>query len=173
MLYAGVIIDISHSAVDKVFYYELPENINAETGMLVKVPFGKGNTVRDGYIVEIADKVDIEADKLKSVISLSDNEPVISQRRLQLAVWMKKKYYTTLSSCIQCMLPVMVNKKKKYIISLNTENPDLWELIRGIRPAAKKQLAMIELLKSFFITEKQGRPSLLLWRQRNQVAPLP
>ena len=43
VLYAKVILDMSNSKIDRVFDYEIPFEFldKAETGMRVKVPFGK------------------------------------------------------------------------------------------------------------------------------------
>ena len=44
-LYADVVIDISHEALDKIFQYRVPLSLRETVtpGVRVCVPFGKGN----------------------------------------------------------------------------------------------------------------------------------
>ena len=67
--YANVIIDIVHTAVDRVFQYEIPEELWEElsVGMKVRVPFGKGNRLRDGYIIGFTDKTDYDPLNIKRI----------------------------------------------------------------------------------------------------------
>ena len=56
MIYADVIIDISHEKLDRDFQYRVPEELeqSIKSGVVVTVPFGKGNTVRKGYVIGIS-----------------------------------------------------------------------------------------------------------------------
>ena len=56
--YARVIIDISHEKVDRPFCYKVPETLvhEIEVGSCVEVPFGKGNTLRKGYVIELMEQ---------------------------------------------------------------------------------------------------------------------
>ena len=58
MIYADVIIDISHEKLDRDFQYRVPERLEKEIspGVVVTVPFGKGNTLRKGYVIGISEK---------------------------------------------------------------------------------------------------------------------
>ena len=49
-LYADVIIDISHEAIDRTFQYAIPDDIagRIQIGIQVNIPFGKGNNLRKG-----------------------------------------------------------------------------------------------------------------------------
>ena len=51
MTYADIIVDISHEKLDKSFQYLVPEKMKDEiqVGMVVSIPFGRGNHVRKGY----------------------------------------------------------------------------------------------------------------------------
>ena len=52
MIYADIIVDISHEKLDKSFQYRVPEKLKDEiqVGMVVSIPFGRGNHVRKGYV---------------------------------------------------------------------------------------------------------------------------
>ena len=51
-MYADVIVDISVEALDKTYQYHIPEMLESSvtTGTPVKVPFGKGNRVLNGFV---------------------------------------------------------------------------------------------------------------------------
>lgn len=51
MIYADIIIDISHEKLDRSFQYIVPEELESEirVGMVAAVPFG--NCQRKGYVI--------------------------------------------------------------------------------------------------------------------------
>ena len=52
-LYADIIINISHEALDKVFAYKVPFSMikDIRVGQQVVVPFGRSNKEQTGYVV--------------------------------------------------------------------------------------------------------------------------
>ena len=73
--YANVIIDISHEKVDKPFQYRIPERLKGrvEVGTPVEVPFGRGNTLRKAFVIEMTDKPDWEPDKIKEIAGIRED----------------------------------------------------------------------------------------------------
>ena len=67
--YADIIIDIVHGAVDRPFQYRVPRELEGRlsVGERVKVPFGKGNTLRDGYIIGFSGEPSCDPDKIKEI----------------------------------------------------------------------------------------------------------
>ena len=66
-LYAKIIPGMSNSQIDKMFDYEIPFEMldKIETGMRVKVPFGGGNSLAEGYVIDICDSTDVPEEKIK------------------------------------------------------------------------------------------------------------
>ena len=66
MTYADIIIDISHEKLDKSFQYLVPSELEEEirVGMVVSIPFGRGNHVRKGYVVGISDEPKVKGIQL-------------------------------------------------------------------------------------------------------------
>ena len=66
MTYADIIVDISHEKLDKSFQYLVPEKLKEEiqVGMVVSIPFGRGNHVRKGYVVGISDEPKVRESSL-------------------------------------------------------------------------------------------------------------
>ena len=109
--YALVSLDVKSSDVDRLFYYSVPEEhiSTCAVGKRVFVPFGPGNKEVIGYIVRLQSEqppeTEVKTDKIKSILSLPDDFPVLTPGNLELAKWMQKKYYTTLSRCIHAIVP--------------------------------------------------------------------
>ena len=78
--YADVIIDIVHKAVDRTFQYRIPEALRESlmAGTCVRVPFGKGNTLRDGYVIGFSDTPEFDPEKIKEIDSVwEENLPIV------------------------------------------------------------------------------------------------
>lgn len=56
--YADVIIEIAHEKVDRVFQYRIPDELAeaVKPGVQVRVPFGKGNQEKTGYVVDLSEE---------------------------------------------------------------------------------------------------------------------
>ena len=80
--YARVIVDVANAEVDHVFDYVVPEGMALEPGAHVMVPFGPRTL--DGFVVELREETQVEADKLKPV--LRRVEPFAALRTDQLAL---------------------------------------------------------------------------------------
>ena len=74
-MYADIIIDISHEKLDKVFQYRIPDEWLPKLviGMQVLVPFGGGNTLRTGYVVDITSDTDYDETKIKEIVKIQEN----------------------------------------------------------------------------------------------------
>ena len=55
-MFANIIVDITHEKLDKIFQYRVPSHMEGELsiGMEVLVPFGKGNRMTKGYVVDFS-----------------------------------------------------------------------------------------------------------------------
>ena len=83
---AKVAVQAATYAIDKVYDYLLPEELPGQVGCRVLVPFGRGNRLSEAMILSLHQAV---PDKpLKAVRSLLDDEPVITEKELRLALWM-------------------------------------------------------------------------------------
>ena len=107
-MYADVIIDISHKAVDKTFSYRIPEELEEEVtvGTPVMVPFGQGNRPRKGYVIGISETTPWDEDKVKPIVRVSIGRLPVESRMIRLASWMKKKYGCTMISALNAVMPV-------------------------------------------------------------------
>ena len=120
MIYADVIIDISHEKLDRDFQYRVPEELvqAIKPGVVVTVPFGKGNTLRKGYVTGISGTAKYDASKLKEIRGVSTDSETTESRLIALAAWMKETYGSTMIQALKTVLPVKdkVRAKEKRLI---------------------------------------------------------
>lgn len=135
-MYADVIIDISHEKLDKTFQYIIPAGLEEtlEVGMLIRVPFGKGNALRDAYVVDITDEPSFDVDRMKYIDSVAVSKVPVEGRLIQLASWMKKNFGSTMSQALKTVLPVKDSVKhiEKKIISLAILKDEAQSYLEGI-----------------------------------------
>ena len=141
---AEVIVDVLSSNVDKVFDYDIPENLNIVVGDRVDVPFGARKI--DGFVINIKQTSNYDKAKLKSIISKKDAQPLLSENMVRLCFFMKNKFYLRLADTIRLFLPPMVRNgkvKEKIVdnIYLNTDD------FSSVKSSAKKQLEVLFYLK--------------------------
>ena len=106
MKFAGVIVDISHEQLDKIFQYIIPETMlpELEIGMKVQIPFGK--TKRTGYVVDISDEPEIDISRMKSLTGICGHSVTIDGRMIKLANWIKNHYGSTMNQALKLVMPV-------------------------------------------------------------------
>jgi len=108
MMYAGVIIDISAEAIDRPFYYRIPEDLieSVRPGKRVVVPFGQGNVKRKAYVVDLRDTVPVETEKVKEIIEVDKKAQPVDGKLIELAYFMANEYGSTLNQALMTALPV-------------------------------------------------------------------
>ena len=120
MTYADVIIDISHEKVDRDFQYRIPLEMEQEInpGVVVTVPFGKGNTLRKGYVIGVTGKAKYDTARIKEIQGVSTDDETTESRLIALAAWMKETYGSTMIQALKTVLPVKdkVRAKEKRLI---------------------------------------------------------
>ncbi|MBR6004361.1 MAG: primosomal protein N', partial [Lachnospiraceae bacterium] len=137
--FAKVIINISHESVDRPFTYIIPNNLkgHVEAGTKVVVPFGKGNSLKEGIVLEVTDKADLALDKLKEIDSVSPKAVELSDQRIALASWIKRNYGSTMIAALKTVLPVQ-SKVKENVKKTVVRKVSLGELDAFIETATKK-----------------------------------
>ena len=153
--YANIIIDISHEKVDRPFQYKIPDVLQGklEAGMCVQVPFGQGNRLRQGYVVEVTDKAQFPDEKMKQVAGILTGSLPVEADAIRLAVWMRQTYGSTMIAALRTVLPVKQSvkaKEKKKIRRLFTREETTAVLGEAIR---KHQGARARLLSELIHEE--------------------
>jgi len=99
--------------IDKPYDYLIPSGCREQAvpGMRVLVPFGRGNKKCEGIILSLYQRPD--QNNLKAIISLLDEEPVLSSENLKLALWMSDRFFCTVYDALRAMLPAKMDLKRK------------------------------------------------------------
>lgn len=113
---AKVLVEINNINVDKTFDYIVPfEYIEKiKIGMRVRVPFASREL--EGFVLDLVNNAD-DNYELKEIISIVDTEPILNNELLHLGKFMSKKYFSTLISCYQTMLPKALKAQNKTTIN--------------------------------------------------------
>lgn len=107
---AEVIINRSSKKLNRKFDYNVPKNLEdlISIGSKVLVPFANSKTLEEAYVVGFKEKSDFQ---VKDIAKIEFN---LSKEQMELASWMAKRYFCTLSDCIKLMLaPGTKTKEKK------------------------------------------------------------
>lgn len=142
-MFAKIIIDQDAKALDRVFEYSIPEDMEVEVGERVIVPFG--NRYLQGFIVGIEDKSDYDASKIKPITRKIENFPVIKKEMLELMFFMADKLHLKLASILRLFLPSeMRTDKIKELVVRYAKLADNF-ILPSLR--AKKQLNIVYFLQ--------------------------
>ena len=116
---AELIINRGAKKLNRTFDYNIPKELEELilVGSKVLVPFGKGKKLAEAFVVGIKEKSTYE---LKDIAKLEEN---LTDKQIELAKWMAKRYFCNVSDCIKLMLtPGTRNKNKEKRIQDKTIN---------------------------------------------------
>ncbi|HIX90260.1 MAG TPA: primosomal protein N' [Candidatus Agathobaculum pullicola] len=101
----AVAVDAATYAIDKLYSYRVPDELREQVqiGTRVLVPFGFGNKRAEAVV--LAFRGDAGGHKLKPVIEVLDDTPILTAQQLKLAAWMRERLYCTFFDCVRVMLP--------------------------------------------------------------------
>lgn len=162
---AKVIVDVPTMQTDQPFTYLVPENLNEQlaVGMRVEVPFGNGNRHVQGFVLAIepmAATVFDEANvQLKELVAVLDLKPVLNTEMLALADYMKEKTFAFKITCLQTMLPsVMRADYQKYIYLTDVLSEELQDqLFYGLEEISWDQAQERGILPQLMALRKQQK----------------
>jgi len=146
-LYANIIVDITHEKLDKHFQYKVPEKMLGilQIGMLVTAPFGRGNRMIQGYVVEMSEQAEFAIERIKSLDAIVQEHIPAEANLIALAGWIRKNYGGTMIQSLKTVLPVkekIKNKEKKMLrlLLLADEAYDLLDTYQRKKYTAKARL---------------------------------
>ncbi|MBU5627270.1 primosomal protein N' [Oscillibacter sp. MSJ-2] len=90
-------------AIDKPYDYLIPEGMEVSVGVRVSVPFGRGNRRSEGVVLAVGEGEKLPG--LKQILSVLDRESVLDRQDIDLALWMRQRYFCTLYDALKTILP--------------------------------------------------------------------
>ena len=109
-MFAEVVVDIAHTAVDKRFTYRIPEALPVSVGHHVLVPFGQGDRPKEGFVVALKDSADYPA--LKEILRILEPYPVLLPEQIALAEWMRDAYHCLFVDALRLMIPAQLRGQR-------------------------------------------------------------
>ena len=146
---AEVLVEIEK--LDKTFTYLIPSNLNIQIGIRVLVPFGKQRL--EGFVVAIKDEIPSEY-KLKEIIDVIDENPILNSELLKLGKYISKKTLCSLTSAYQTMLPSAL--KAKINNKVNKKTVLYIRKIKEYTPTTEKEENILNLLNNKDISLKEA-----------------
>ncbi|MBV9216202.1 MAG: primosomal protein N' [Acidobacteria bacterium] len=132
------------------FTYRVPESMREriELGSRLKLPFGKRNLT--GYAVGLHSTLprdlDVDESKLKDVIAVLDDEPLITPEILKLTQWTADYYASFWGEMLKASLPAGINSEK-------------------VRPKRRKAVRLLGSVGSLADTESKAPDKPLTLKQ--------
>ncbi len=147
---AKLAVQAATYAIDQVYDYLLPPELAGQVGCRVLVPFGRGNRLSEGMILSL--RQEMPEKPLKAVRAVLDEEPVVSEKELKLALWMCRRYFCTFYDALHTLLPAAVWYRYR----------EIWSLRQELLPdtATEKEQAVARLLQDGALSEDKICQSL-------------
>ena len=141
---AKVAVSKAIYAIDKPYDYLVPWELKQtlQTGMRVIVPFGSGNRSCDGMVLALQNQD--EAKPLKAILAQLDERPILDQYGIQLALWMRERYFCTVYDAVKAMLPagLYFSLKDTLVLRESLGRESAYEAVQG-NSAAHQLLEML------------------------------
>ena len=149
---AEIVINRSAKRLNRTFDYGIPKELEEliMIGSTVLVPFGKSSTLEEGYVVGIKENTTYE---VKDIVKIKHN---LTEKQIELAQWMAKRYFCNVSDCIKQMLtPGTKNKnasnnvqdKTINVVYLKKEIDEIQFDIEMGKIKSEKQKKILQFLK--------------------------
>ena len=134
-----VAVSAATFAIDKPYSYRVPEGMPIQPGQRVQLPFGRGNRPTEGVVLTVSSGDD---GKLKEVTALLDPEPILTDRQLRLAAFLRERYFCTFYDAIRAMLPGGVWFRQRVTVCLTEDRSWKQAVIR--KEGARQILELLE-----------------------------
>ena len=133
-MYAQVIVDIVHEAVDRTFIYRIPENMTLEPGQRVEVPFG--HQTKEGIVLALTSECTLEEGKVRSVSRKLEEYPAVLKDLIALAQHMAEDAHCPLAETLRLMIPAQMRG--------NRVRPQMQTMLQLAIPADQVEQAAAE-----------------------------
>ncbi len=126
-LIAKVAVENTAYSFDEAFDYAIPDSLSdiVKAGSMVLVPFGNGNSKRQGFVFALRE---VQPDKkLKKISAVLTSAPLLTKEMLRVAVYLKENTFCTLYEAAKATLPSGVGIKvvNSYVVNPDTDKGSL------------------------------------------------
>ena len=105
--------------LNRIFHYSIPDSMERDVSVGKRVWVEFGNKRKVGYITGFAEKADVT--KTKPLLSVIDQEPIVSENMLTICQWVSDTYLCSLGEAIGATIPSVLKNGK---ISVKPRSPE-------------------------------------------------
>lgn len=160
--FVGVVLSLK---VNKSFTYSVPKELEEEIAIGKRALVSFRNRKCQGCIIEIHQTPPPENLKIKELIEIVDQEPVITPELLKLAKWIANYYFSSWGMVLKSCIPTLSKSNKEKYISLGINQEEVKLLLKELNKAQKRILHI--LLSNPLLKEKE-----LLYQAEVSNSPL-
>ena len=144
--FVQVILNNISKSTDQIYTYGVPDALtsSAQEGKRVKVNFGRGKNIIDALIVSVDSTCDYPMEKIKTIIDIIDEKPIVTKEMIKIIFWIRERYICKYSDAMRLMIPSETQSVYEKHVRLK-ENKEVAEYNINKTP---KQLKVIEYLKN-------------------------
>ena len=141
-----VAVSAAPYSIDKPYSYLVPESLAAAAvpGVRVMVPFGRGNKESEGLILARVQEPKLPGSK--AIRQILDSEPVLDKAGIDLALWMRGRYFCTVFEAVKTILPA----------GLWYGLREIWSLAMEPEAARSAAVGILGAWQVLDLLEKQG-----------------
>lgn len=150
---AEVILNSNSKQLNRVFDYQIPEDLvsKVKIGSRVLVPFSNRKEPEEGFVVNMKETSSYQVKDIKQV----GETEYISNKNIELAKWMARRYFCNISDCIKLMLPPgtttkiienRVKEKNASFVYLKKEEYEIEMAIENKQVKSEKQIRALRFL---------------------------
>ena len=149
----GVVVNRMALGVDKIYHYTVGDAdfSRLKVGSLISIPFGRGDTPTEGFVLELP--AVSEVDNLKEILGIIDEKPQFNEELLSVSRFMRERYLCTLINALKLVVSPgskinasAVGDKTVAGASLNIETDEAFAALDRLRTKAPKQARIVELM---------------------------
>lgn len=157
--FVQVILNNNSKSTDQLFTYGVPGEFDngIQTGKRVKVSFGRNKHMIDALVVSVDCSCDLPEGKIKPILDILDDVPVVSDEMIKLIFWIRERYICKYSDAIRLVIPSMIKYEHNITIkAVESEfaeiklNEKEYELLNIIK---KTPIELEKLKKSYTNTD--------------------
>lgn len=133
--------------LETAYHYVVPDSLRTMIGpgQRVRVPFGKGDRPILGFCVGVGPPPEISA-PLKSIESVIDREPLLSEQMLELTRWIADRYLCGWGQVLHSVVPAGVRSGAGTRLMTFVQPTDQGRAALGREILPPKQQAVLEVL---------------------------
>ena len=138
---AKIAVSAANFAIDKPYSYRIPEGLQVLPGQRVQLPFGRANKRAEGVVLALEQG---DESVLKPIDCCLDEQPLLTEKQLRLAAFLRERYFCTFYDAIRVMLPAGLWFRTKNTFALTADRT--WKEKTVRKEQALELLTLLENL---------------------------